>query len=117
MGQACCSTSKSNAIYIAKKASETRIKCIPFDAIRVKSLYDSALDLCAVGLLKRALGKKHPRTLNGLRKTVEEEWSKMGKKVLRKSLLRLKDRARIIVKNQGYLIEANCHKKNTSIGQ
>lgn len=58
---------------------------------------------CAFDLLKRAL-RKHPRTLNGLWKTVEGEWSKIDMTVLRKSLLSRKIRARAIVKNYGYQI-------------
>ncbi|GFV73239.1 hypothetical protein TNCV_4197241 [Trichonephila clavipes] len=35
----------------------------------------------------QALEKRHSRTLNGLREMVREEWSKICKTVLRKSLL------------------------------
>ncbi|GFY23754.1 hypothetical protein TNCV_1630361 [Trichonephila clavipes] len=52
-----------------------------------KSTAAYLVDFCAFGLLKRALGKQHPRTLNELWKTIEEEWSKISKKVLRESLL------------------------------
>ncbi|GFW96636.1 uncharacterized protein TNCV_2846931 [Trichonephila clavipes] len=62
MDKASSHTSKSIAAYLAKKESETGIKCIPFDEISVKSHDASPTDFCAFGLLKRALGKRHPRT-------------------------------------------------------
>ncbi|GFV57229.1 hypothetical protein TNCV_4465671 [Trichonephila clavipes] len=68
-------TSKSTAAYLAKKESQTGIKCIPFYEIRGKSPYASVMDFCDFGLLKRAFGKRYPRTLNGFWKTVQEEWS------------------------------------------
>ena len=75
--------SKSTTVYLAKKESETGIKCIPFDEIPVKSSDASPIDFCVVGLLKQALGKQHPKTLNGLWKTFQEEWSKIDMTVLR----------------------------------
>ncbi|GFV59020.1 uncharacterized protein TNCV_1814091 [Trichonephila clavipes] len=54
MNKASSHTSKSTAAYLPKTESETGIKCIPFDEIGVKSLYASAMDFCAFGLLKRA---------------------------------------------------------------
>ncbi|GFV76089.1 uncharacterized protein TNCV_4671781 [Trichonephila clavipes] len=73
MDKASRHTSKSTAPYLAMKESETGIKCFPFDEICVKSPYTFAIDFCAFGLLKRTLGKRHPRTLNGFWKTVQEE--------------------------------------------
>ncbi|GFW86040.1 hypothetical protein TNCV_1968481 [Trichonephila clavipes] len=54
--------SKSTAAYLAKKDTETVIKCFPFDEIRVKSPYASVMNFCAFGLLKRTLEKWHLRT-------------------------------------------------------
>ncbi|GFX72434.1 hypothetical protein TNCV_1253881 [Trichonephila clavipes] len=65
MGKASSQTSKSTATDLAKKEPETRTQCIPFDEIRVKSPYTSVMDFCAFSLLKRALGKLHPRTRTG----------------------------------------------------
>ncbi|GFX43608.1 hypothetical protein TNCV_510571 [Trichonephila clavipes] len=42
------------------KDSETGIKCILCNEIRVKSPYTSPMDFCAFDLLKRAIGKWHP---------------------------------------------------------
>ncbi|GFY06643.1 uncharacterized protein TNCV_3524991 [Trichonephila clavipes] len=56
-------TFKSTTAYLTQKESETRIKCIPFNEICVKSTYTSAKDLFVFGLLKRVLGKRPPRTL------------------------------------------------------
>ncbi|GFT97619.1 RNase H domain-containing protein [Trichonephila clavipes] len=54
--KASSNTSKSTTAKIAKKHSETGIKCTSFDEIPVKSLETSPLDFWAFGLLKRALG-------------------------------------------------------------
>lgn len=59
-------TSKSTAAYLSKKGSETGRKCIPFNKIPVKSSEASPIDICASGLLKRALKIRYPRTLDGL---------------------------------------------------
>ncbi|GFV32062.1 hypothetical protein TNCV_1452751 [Trichonephila clavipes] len=77
----------------------------------------SPMDFCAFGLSKRALGKRYPRTLNGLWKTAQEQWSKMGRTVLRKRLLSWKIRDKSIVKNRGFQIEANGHKTTIFIGK
>ncbi|GFU76226.1 hypothetical protein TNCV_527061 [Trichonephila clavipes] len=67
--------SKSIVTYLAKKESKTGIKCIAFDETHVKSPYASAMNFCVFGILKQALEKRHPRKLNGLWKTFQEEWS------------------------------------------
>ncbi|GFV54757.1 uncharacterized protein TNCV_3844761 [Trichonephila clavipes] len=77
-------TSKSTAAYLTKKESETGLKCIPFDEIRVKSPYTYPMDFFAFGLLNRALGKRNPSTPNGLWKTVQKEWSEICMIVPRK---------------------------------
>ncbi|GFS61480.1 uncharacterized protein TNCV_4312031 [Trichonephila clavipes] len=100
--------SKSTAAYSAKKESETGINCIIFDETHVKSPCVSEMDFCAFALLKRALGKWHPRPLNGLWKTIQEELSKICIIVLIKSLLSRKIQSRAIVRIMA-MIEA--HKK------
>ncbi|GFX40857.1 uncharacterized protein TNCV_3760781 [Trichonephila clavipes] len=64
MYKASSHTSKSTATYLANKESETGIKCIPLDEMRVKLPYASLMDFCAFGLLKRELGEWHPSTLS-----------------------------------------------------
>ncbi|GFY05210.1 hypothetical protein TNCV_2206561 [Trichonephila clavipes] len=71
MAKASGHTSKSNAVYLAKKESETGIKCIPFDEISVKSTDASPINFYAYSLLKQVLEKRHPRTLNGHKITVQ----------------------------------------------
>ncbi|GFU87782.1 hypothetical protein TNCV_3229431 [Trichonephila clavipes] len=71
MDKASGHTSKSAAVYLAKKESETGIKCIPFDEICVKSSDASPMYFCAFGLLKRgifrkAVSKKTERLSRGL---------------------------------------------------
>ncbi|GFV63596.1 hypothetical protein TNCV_2195701 [Trichonephila clavipes] len=45
-----------------ERITETEIKCIPFDEIRIKSPFPYPMDFCAFSLSKRALGKRLPRT-------------------------------------------------------
>ncbi|GFW44624.1 hypothetical protein TNCV_4481691 [Trichonephila clavipes] len=78
MCKASCHTSKSTVIYLANNESEIGIKCIPFDEIPVKSPGASPMDLCAFGLLKRALRIPHQKTLKRLWKTIQEKLSKTG---------------------------------------
>ena len=66
-------TSKSTTAYLVKKESKTGIKCIPLNEIPVKLPDASSMDFCAFVLLKRDFGKRHPKTLNGLWKTVQKE--------------------------------------------
>ncbi|GFX29061.1 uncharacterized protein TNCV_3031031 [Trichonephila clavipes] len=74
MDKASSHTSKSTAACLAKKKNRNRNKIyILVYEIRVKSPYAFAMDFCAFGLLKRALSKRHPKPLNGLWKTVQEE--------------------------------------------
>ena len=115
MDKASSHMSQSTTAYLAKKESETGIKYIPFDGIPVKSPDASPMDFCAFGLLKRALEKRHPKTLNRLWKKVQEEWSKIDTIVLRKSLFSRKIRCRDFVKNYGYQIKANRHKNTEFI--
>ncbi|GFW24476.1 hypothetical protein TNCV_607171 [Trichonephila clavipes] len=56
--------SKSAAAYLAKEESKIEIKCVPFDEVLVKLPEAALMDFCVFGLLKRALGKRHSRTLN-----------------------------------------------------
>jgi hypothetical protein len=98
-------TSKSTALFLEKMRNETGIKAIPFGHIPVKSPDASPMDFCAFGLLKQALSKRKPKTLDGLWKVVEDEWSKLSIVTLRKSLLSWKIRCRSIVQNKGYQIE------------
>ena len=87
MDKASRHSSISFVVYLAKKESETGIKCIAFNIIPVKLPDVSPMDICDFCLLKQGLGKRYPRTLNGLWKTVREEWDKIDVIVLRKSLL------------------------------
>ncbi|GFX28163.1 hypothetical protein TNCV_424901 [Trichonephila clavipes] len=51
----------------------TGARYTPDFTVPVKSNDASPVDFCAFGLLQRASGKRHPRTLNGLLKTVQEK--------------------------------------------
>ena len=104
---------ESTTLFLEKLRNETGIKAIPFGQIPVKSPDASPMDFCAFGLLKQALSKRKPETLDGLWKVVEDEWSKLSIVTLRKSLLSWKIRCRSIVQNKGYQIE---HLKNNNYG-
>ena len=91
-----------NMYIFRKKEQETGIKSLPFDHIPVKSPDCSSMDFCVFGLLKQALIKRHPKSLNSLWKVVEDEWDKLSITTLRKSLLSWKTRCRAIVQNKGF---------------
>lgn len=100
-------TSASTRVFLRRMEEETGIHSIPFEEIPVKSPDASPMDFCAFGLLKRAMGTRRPRTLQGLWKVCQEEWLNLDMEVLRSALLQWKLRCRAIVAMQGYQIEHN----------
>lgn len=100
-------TAKSTVAYMARMATETGIRAIPFSAIPVKSPDAAPMDYCAFGLLKRALGSRRPRTVAGLWKACNEEWDRIPLVSLQRALLQWKLRCRAIVRQQGLHIEHN----------
>lgn len=105
MDKASSHTSASTAAYLATLQEETQIRAIPFTDIPVKSPDASPLDFCGFGLLKKGLGSRRPRTVEGLWKACREVWSGISQSSLRRSLLEWKVRCRAIVRNRGYQIE------------
>ncbi|GBN89118.1 hypothetical protein AVEN_78869-1 [Araneus ventricosus] len=85
--------------------THTVIAYIPFQHSPAKSPDVSPMDYCAFGLLKRALSKRKPTTIDGLWKVVEEEWKSMPLEILRKALPSWKSRCRLIVQKKGCHIE------------
>ncbi|GBO14483.1 hypothetical protein AVEN_94971-1 [Araneus ventricosus] len=77
--------------------TDTGIAFIPFQHIPSKSPDISPMDYCAFGLFKRALSKRKPTTIDGLRKVVEEGWNSIPMEILRTALLSWKSGCRIIV--------------------
>lgn len=106
-------TSRSTAIFLSNLCDETKINVIPFKSIPVKSPDASPMDFCVFGLLKRALGKRRPSTVDGLWKICQEEWNNLDPIALQRGLLSWKLRCRAIAKSQGYPIE---HLKNYRYG-
>lgn len=98
-------TSKTTTAFLEKMKTDTGIAYIPFQHIPAKSPDVSPMDYCAFGLLKRALSKRKPTTIDGLWKVVEEEWKAIPLEILRKALLSWKSRCRLIVQKKGYQIE------------
>ncbi|UYV77146.1 hypothetical protein LAZ67_14003441, partial [Cordylochernes scorpioides] len=70
----------------------TGINTIPKNRTPVKSPDLVPMDFCIFGCLKRALGKRHPRTIEGLWKVVKEEWDLLSMTMIRKCLLSWKIR-------------------------
>ncbi|UYV72765.1 hypothetical protein LAZ67_10000614 [Cordylochernes scorpioides] len=79
----------------------------------VKSPDLAPMDFCIFGCLKRALGKRHPRTIEGLWKVVKEEWDLLSMTMIRKCLISWKIRCRSVNKQKGFQIE---HLKNFKYG-
>ncbi|UYV79073.1 hypothetical protein LAZ67_17001003, partial [Cordylochernes scorpioides] len=67
-------TSSSTQAYLEDLRQRTGINTIPKNRTPVKSPDLAPMDFCIFGCLKRALGKRHPRTIEGLWKVVKEEW-------------------------------------------
>jgi hypothetical protein len=100
-------TSRATTQYCQQMELETGIRTIPFSDIPVKSPDASPMDFCGFGLLKRGLGNRRPKTLNGLWKVCEEVWNTIPLHILQRSLLQWKLRCRAIVRMQGKQIEHN----------
>ncbi|GBO29915.1 hypothetical protein AVEN_208472-1 [Araneus ventricosus] len=67
-------TSKRTTAFLEKMTTDTGIAYLAFQHIPAKSPDVSPMDYCAFGLLKIALSKRKPTTIDGLWKVVEEEW-------------------------------------------
>jgi hypothetical protein len=100
-------TAKSTQAYMTRMATETGIRAIPYSDIPVKSPDASPMDFCGFGLLKRALGRRRPRTIDGLWKACQQEWDAIPLASLQKSLLQWKLRCRAIARMHGRQIEHN----------
>ncbi|UYV75123.1 hypothetical protein LAZ67_12002553, partial [Cordylochernes scorpioides] len=71
-------TSSSIQAYLEDLRQRTGINTIPKNRTPVKSPDSAPMDFCTFGCLKRELGKRHPRTIEGLWKVVKEEWDIFG---------------------------------------
>lgn len=100
-------TARSTVAYMKEMEKETGIHAIPYSEIPVKSPDASPMDFCGFGLLKRALGNRRPKTVDGLWKVCIDEWARIDPAVLQRSLLQWKLRCRAIVRRQGLQIEHN----------
>ena len=98
-------TSRSTLAFLQRMEQETGIHAIPLSNIPVKYPDASPMDFCAFELLKRALGSRHPRTIDGLWKACKEEWELLDMTALCKSLLQWKLRRRAIAQMKGHQIE------------
>jgi len=92
-------TSRSTAAHMRALDAETGIHAIPLADIPATSPDAAPMDCCAFGLLKRALGKRRPRTIYGL--WCLEDWDKISLVTLQRALLSWKLRCRAIVQARG----------------
>ncbi|UYV60750.1 PDE2A [Cordylochernes scorpioides] len=98
-------TSSSTQAYFEDLRQRTGINTIPKNRTPVKSPDLAPMDFCIFGCLKRALGKRHPRTIEGLWKVVKEEWDLLSMTMIRKCLLSWKIKCRSVNKQKGFQIE------------
>ncbi|UYV72309.1 hypothetical protein LAZ67_9002572 [Cordylochernes scorpioides] len=80
-------TSSSTQAYLEDLRQRTGINTIPKNITPVKYPDLAPMDFCIFECLKRALGKRHPRTIEGLWKVVKEEWDLLSMTMIRKCLL------------------------------
>ncbi|GBM17952.1 hypothetical protein AVEN_111098-1 [Araneus ventricosus] len=80
-------TSKGTTAFLEKMKTDTGIAYIPFQHIPVKSPDVSPVECYTFGLLKTALSKCKPTTIDGLWNVVQEEWKSIPLEILRKALV------------------------------
>jgi hypothetical protein len=97
--------SQSTVNYLQRLKAETGINSIEPRRIPVKSPDCAPMDFCVFGLLKRRLGNRKPKTLDGLWKALNDEWNKLDMTILQRALLSWKTRCRSISMNHGLQIE------------
>src|SRR5713101_8049458 len=105
--------SRSTVNFIETLTNETGITAVEPKRIPVKSPDCAPMDYFAFGILKRKIGNRRPKTLEGLWKVLNEGWWKLDIAVLRRSLLSWKMRCRSVAKGHGYPVE---HLKNYKYG-
>jgi hypothetical protein len=79
--------------------------------IPVKSPDIAPLDFFGFGFLKQALFQRRSTTLNGVWKSLNEEWNKVTPEKAREVFSSCKRRCRAVVQNKGYQIEQTNHYK------
>lgn len=105
--------SRSTVNFLHTLETETGITSIEPKRIPVKSPDCAPMDFCVFGVLKRKVGNRRPKNLNGLWKVLKEEWEKLDITMLRRSLLSWKVRCRSVAKGHGYPVE---HLKDFNYG-
>ena len=98
-------TSTSTLRFLKDMEQKTGIHAVPNSDIPVKSPDAVPMNFCAFSLVKRALGSRRPRSIEGLWKACKEEWSKIDLDILCNALLQWKLCCRAIARVQGHQIE------------
>lgn len=106
-------TSHLTTRYLEKMKAELGISYIDKEDIPVKTPDASPLDFFGFGYLKQRLGKRRARTLDGIWKISQEEWSKIDVEMIEKTFSSWKRRLRMVVEKDGEHIEQvkSIHKK------
>ena len=98
-------TSHLTTRYFEKMKTELGISYIDKEDIPVKTPDVSPLDFFGFGYLKRRLGKIKARSLDGIWKINQEEWSKIDIRMIEETFLSWKRRLRMIVEKDSEHIE------------
>lgn len=96
---------------LEKLKSKYGINYIPKKDIPVKSPDIAIMDFCVFGLLKQAIHKRIPSTLDELWKVVKQEWRRLPMVSIRRALMAWKYRCRRVVQRCGQHIENVKHSK------
>jgi len=98
-------TANLTSSYLAKMKREVGISYISKEHIPVKAPDGSPLDFFGFGYLKQQLLKRRARTLDGIWKLAQDEWSKIDLDFIRSVFNSWKRRLRLISAKDGAQIE------------
>ncbi|GBL93308.1 hypothetical protein AVEN_219449-1 [Araneus ventricosus] len=84
--------------------TDTSIAYMPFLHVPAKFPDVSPMDYCAIGLLKSALSKRKPTTIDGLWNVVDD-WKSIPLEILRRAFYHGNHDTDLIVQKKGYKIE------------
>ena len=104
-------TSRKTALYAADLKRRLGMTIINNDQIPVKSPDCSPMDFFGFGVLKQRLHMRRATTIQGVRKVLDDEWSKITPETVRKVFDCWKPRCRLISRTHGEHVEKT--KKNS----
>jgi len=98
-------TAKKTQAYAAEVENRLGVKIIKNSDIPVKSPDVSPLDFFGFGYLKRRIFRRRPKTMGGVWKLLQEEWSKIDQNLIDKTFASWKRRLRAVSRRHGAHIE------------